>query len=106
MDVSREDYKFATTDVLGAFRGYASASDCITSSCSGETRKGHFSVDVTGTNFRLPPSIPYQFNSSPQCVRRIFYPSMSDDRLRWSGKCGGYCGYCAPEELLLEINGC
>ena len=58
MGVSREDYKFSTTDVPGAFHGYASASDCITYDCNSEMTKGHFSVDVTGTSFRLPSSIP------------------------------------------------
>ena len=104
--MSREDYKFATTDVPGAFHGYASAFDCKSARCDGENRKGHFSVDVTGTSFRLPSSIPYIFHSYPECVKKIYYPSISDDRLRWSGKCGGACGHCAPKELLLEINGC
>ena len=106
MGVSREDYKFATTDVPGAFHGYASAYDCISSSCNGNTKYGHFNVDITGTSFRLPPSIPYKFKAYPVCVKKIFFPSMSADRLRWSGKCGGSCGHCIPKELLLEIDGC
>ena len=79
----------STTDEHGAFHCCASAYDFISKGCSGEKRKGHFSVDVTGTSFRSQPSIPYQFHSYPQCVKKFYYPSMSDDRLRSSGKCGG-----------------
>ena len=91
----------STADVHGAFHGCASAYDYIYKGCSGEKRKGHFSVDVAGTSFCSPPSIPYQFQSYPQCVKKIYHPSMSDDRLRWSGKCGGYRGYCAQGRIKL-----
>ena len=74
--------QISTTDVIGSFHGYASAYDSISKGCSGEKIKGHFSVDVTGPSFRLPSSIPYQFHYYPQCVKKIYYPSMSDDRFR------------------------
>lgn len=104
--VLRDDYRFATSNIIGIFHGFASAADCLSSSCNAASRKGEFGVDVTGTDFHLPQSIPYAFYNYPSCTGKIFYPSMSADRMRWSGKCGGYCGNCWPKEILLGSDGC
>ena len=106
MDVVIDDFKFAVSNTPGVFSRYGFAGDCFSASCSGSARKGKFGVDITGTSFRLPSSIPYSFYSYPSCVERVYYPSMSDDRLGWSGMCGGYCGSCWPSQLPLEMQGC
>ena len=85
---------------------YASAKDCTSMSCNSQQRKGRFSVDVTGTSFHLPQVIPYDFRAYPTCVKKVDAASMSKDQLRWSGKCGGYCGECWAKRLYLLVNGC
>lgn len=106
MNVLRGNFKFAVSNIPGVFHSYGAAADCFTSSCDAGTKRGRFEMDITGTSFRLPSSIPYSFISFPSCASNVFYPSMSADRLRWSGKCGGYCGSCWPTQLSLEIQGC
>ena len=51
------DYRFATSNVPGVFRMFATASDCRSSSCYASSRYGSFLVDFSRTSFRLPPSI-------------------------------------------------
>ena len=105
-EVKKDDFTFATRNFPGTFRPYATAKDCVSRSCHAQYRKGRFNVDLTGTSFHLPQVIPYEFHSFPECVRKVFAASMSDDQLRWSGKCGGWCGSCWPTALTLLVNGC
>ncbi|XP_028417348.1 A disintegrin and metalloproteinase with thrombospondin motifs 20-like [Dendronephthya gigantea] len=105
--VKGDDYFFTTTNYPGSAKTpYASASDCYSYSCSVDNRKGSFKVDLTGTSFHLPNAIAYGFNSYPSCVKKVYAASMSSDNLRWSGKCGGYCGECSPKSFSLLLNGC
>lgn len=102
VSVKTDDFTFASHNS----RPYATARDCVSNSCKVQERKGRFNVDLTGTSFHLPDVIPYDFYSFPTCVRKVYAASMSEDQLRWSGKCGGSCGSCWPKKLYLLVNGC
>ena len=106
MSVNISDFRFATASIPNIFRRFAAAGDCFHWGCSEDYRKGNFKVNISGTNFHLPNSIPYVFNSYPECVHRIYKESMSSDRRQWSGYCGGYCGECRPEVFRLLVEGC
>ena len=100
--VKKGDFTFASENT----HPYSSARDCVSASCHASRRKGRFNVDLTGTSFHLPQVIPYGFNAYPACTKKVYAASMSEDHLRWSGKCGGYCGACSAKILYLIVNGC
>ena len=71
------------------------------------TRKyGKAEIDLTGTDFRLPTTIPYEIRGWPACAKVLLDPTMSVDRKKWSVRCGGHCGFCIPAFLVLEVDGC
>ena len=105
MSVVTNDYRFATASVPNVFRPFASAHDCGSHECH-IPRVGKFQVDVSGTDFLLPGSIPYWFGAWPQCFRKVFNGQMSPDRRQWSGYCGGHCGGCYTGVFHLLIDGC
>ena len=104
MKVVKNDYRFATTSVSGVYHEFASASDCKSYGCNA-ARNGVFQVDLTGTNFRFKPTIPYKYFSYPNCAKKLFNPVMNANRQRWSARCGGRCGLCKSEYILLEFTG-
>jgi hypothetical protein len=104
MKIVTDDYRFATTNVPGVYHEYASAADCKSYSCT-NPRSGIFHVDISGTSFRLPSTIPYIPRGYPSCMAELFNPTMDASRLRWSAMCGGRCAQCLPEYLYLEFNG-
>lgn len=106
MSIDIHDYKFAIASEKNSFNGFATAGDCLSSSCEESSRKGKFQADLNGTNFLLPSQIPYVFYSHPVCVQKVYKPSMSSDRRRWSGLCGGYCGNCWPKKMYVLIEAC
>jgi hypothetical protein len=89
-----------------AFHRFATAGDCISPYCSDDHRKGNFKVDISGTNFLLPKSIPYSIDAYPPCAERVYNGLVSSNRRQWSGYCGGYCGECWPEVFRLLVEGC
>ena len=103
MHIVTNDYKFATTDVPGVYHPFASAADCHSVVCLPDYKKGHFQIDISGTKFRLPQSIQYLFGSYPACNMKLFNPTMDENRKRWSAKCGGACGYCAPNAHIIHV---
>lgn len=103
MNIVIDDYKFASTTVPSAYHPFASAGDCESPGCSSAHRSGSFQVDISGTNFRLPQSIQYNFNNYPPCTVKLFDPTMDESRQRWSAKCGGHCGRCTPTPIHLEL---
>ena len=103
MQIVTNDYRFATTNTAGVYHHYASAGDCKSYTCT-SLRSGAFKVDLSGTSFRLPSTIPYKFFSYPSCAKKLFSKSMDSARLRWSATCGGRCGDCRPEYLKVEFN--
>ncbi len=104
MTIVKNDYRFATTNVAGVYHQYASAADCKSYGCT-NPRSGIFKVDLSGTSFRLPSTIPYKFSAYPGCAQKLFNPNMDSSRLRWSATCGGRCGFCRAEYLYLELSG-
>ena len=106
MSVNISDFRFATASMANLFHRFATAADCISHRCSKEHRKGNFKVDISGTNFLLPNSIPYSHASYPPCVQVVYKGLMSSDGRQWSGYCGGNCGYCWPEVFRLVVEGC
>jgi hypothetical protein len=106
MSVNITDFRFATASIPNVFHPFAAAGDCLSAQCSEDGRKGNFKVDISGTNFLLPNSIPYTFHAVPECTQRIYKESMSSDRRQWSGYCGGHCGDCWPEVFRLLVEGC
>jgi hypothetical protein len=106
MSVNINDFRFATASIPNVFHRFAAAGDCFSAHCSEDGTKGNFKVDISGTNFLLPNSIPYTFHAVPECAHRIYKESMSSDRRQWSGYCGGYCGDCWPEVFRLLVEGC
>jgi hypothetical protein len=106
MSVNISDFRFATASIPNMFHRFATAADCKSYHCSEYNKKGNFKVDISGTNFLLPNSIPYSHGSYPPCVRRVYKGLMSSDRRQWSGYCGGACGYCWPEVFRLLVEGC
>ena len=88
---------------------YGRAADCVyRGGCSKfETLKGgKTEADLTGTDFKFPPTIPYKVRGWPACSKVMVEPTMSADRKKWSVRCGGYCGGCSIDTLVLELNGC
>jgi hypothetical protein len=109
MSIDIDDYKFATASVNKKFHPFASAGDCVSyhpNYCAENNKKGNFKVDISGTNFLLPNTIPYLHHSWPTCVRRLYHEVMSPDRKQWSGYCGGRCGTCLPKVFHLLVEGC
>ena len=103
MEIALDDYKFASTNAAGVFHEFASAGDCVSTTCDASSRTGKFQVDLSGTTFRMLEPIKYRFRNYPKCTRKVFDPVMEGNRQRWSGKCGGYCGNCSPVAVYLEI---
>ena len=66
MSIDIDDYKFATASVNNKFDPFASAGDCVSyhpNYCAENNKKGNFKVDISGTNFLLPNTIPYLHHS-------------------------------------------
>ena len=103
MQIVLDDYKFTSSTVPGVNHPFASAGDCISAGCYSSDRIGSFQVDLSGTNFRLQDPITYRFVNYPTCTSQLFDALMEVNRQRWFAKCGGYCGYCEPVAIHLEI---
>ncbi|XP_028411983.1 A disintegrin and metalloproteinase with thrombospondin motifs 20-like [Dendronephthya gigantea] len=69
-------------------------------------RFGITEANLAGTDFQFPSSIPYHIGSWPTCAQVLLNPTMSGDRKKWSVRCGGYCGGCQPDPLVLHVDGC
>ena len=89
---------------------YAVAKDCMwAATCEdyAQNKYGKTEANLTGTDFKFQPSIPYVIDSyPPECANTMVEPTMSVDRKTWSVRCGGHCGGCWPESLVLELDGC
>ncbi|KAK0098756.1 hypothetical protein PV326_004035 [Microctonus aethiopoides] len=100
IDVARliiiaNDYTFSWTK--GAKRvEYGRAGDCYSlKNCP----QGRFSINLNGTALKLVPQVTWERQNSPAflAINRI-----NDQRIL--GKCGGYCGFCAPSmDLKLDV---
>jgi hypothetical protein len=109
LEVDIHDSRFSV-QIVGTYkRPYGTADDCrYYSDCSNYILNvvGKTEADLTGTDFKFPSSIPYTINSWPSCAKVFKNPTMSADRKKWSVQCGGYCGTCGPNPLILHIDGC
>jgi hypothetical protein len=63
-------------------RTLSTAGDCLSMNCSVDHRKGNFKVDISGTKFLLPNTIPYLYTGYPECDRGVHKGLMSSDRWR------------------------
>ena len=106
MSVDINDFRFATASTPNVFDRFAAAGDCHSTNCAADHRKGNFKVDISGTNFLLPKTIPYLYTGYPECVKGVHKGLMSSDHRQWSGYCGGFCGKCWPEVFRLLVEGC
>ncbi|XP_046861246.1 A disintegrin and metalloproteinase with thrombospondin motifs 20-like [Xenia sp. Carnegie-2017] len=96
------DFKFAKSTAPGVFHPYGSAGDCKTLYCKHPS--GSFSVNLTGTNFKLPSTIQYKYIAWRPCARKVFTPQMDEAKQVWTGACGCDCGNCTPIALKLSVN--
>lgn len=90
-----DDYRFSWT--RGSKRvEFGKAGDCYSlANCP----QGRFSINLTGTFFKLSPQVSW----STQKSRAFLSINRINDQLI-VGKCGGYCGFCAPMSgLKLDI---
>ena len=107
MSVDTTDFRFATEGAANVFHRFGSAGDCLSMNCSVDHKKGNFKVDIRGTKFILPKTIPYLYTGFPECVRGVHMELMSSDSRQWSGYCGGFCAKCWPTKpFLLLVEGC
>ena len=108
LEVDIKDSRFSVQIVGTYIRPYGNAAGCKYHSCSAyrTTMVGKTEADLTGTDFKFPPSIPYSIGAWPSCAKILVDPTMSADRKKWSVKCGGHCGSCTPKPLILHIDGC
>ncbi|CAD6197895.1 unnamed protein product [Caenorhabditis auriculariae] len=93
------DYTFATK-VHGNFVPYATAGDCYSMR---ECPQGRFSLDFQGTSLRVVDDLNWE-DQGHRTASRI---DRTLNNAKIEGRCGGYCGKCAPERfkgLIFEID--
>ena len=109
LKVVTSDSRFSVQIEGTAVQKYGTAADCMwQASCDNYAtiKHGKTEANLSGTNFKFPPSIPYQSIQYPPCGNVMVEPTMSADRKKWSVRCGGHCGWCHIENLALELDGC
>ncbi|XP_067932084.1 A disintegrin and metalloproteinase with thrombospondin motifs 9-like [Watersipora subatra] len=92
------DFQYSETSGVNKVP-YASAGDCYSAV---DCPQGRFSVNLADTGFRVASHVQWQLQGA-YSYKDIF---LRDDGLVVQGKCGGYCGLCAPAEpfgLQLEL---
>ncbi|KAF4533402.1 hypothetical protein B566_EDAN003696, partial [Ephemera danica] len=88
MRVKTDDYTFART-IRGKRRmPYGEAGDCYSHA---ECPQGRFSVNLTGTPFRVSTATGWLSNGS--MIQRT-----DEEHQKVWGKCGGLCGTCSPRK--------
>ncbi|XP_028411601.1 A disintegrin and metalloproteinase with thrombospondin motifs 9-like [Dendronephthya gigantea] len=109
LNVMIQDSRFSTQMEGTEVVAYGRADDCLYQrSCTGfaTVKVGITEANLDGTDFQFPSSIPYRIHAWPACAKVLINPTMSGDRKKWSVRCGGRCGSCQPDPLVLHVDGC
>nr|XP_022910256.1 A disintegrin and metalloproteinase with thrombospondin motifs 20-like [Onthophagus taurus] len=98
MRIVDDDFTFSTS--ASNRQKYGRAGDCY--SDIEDCIEGSFSVDLTGTSFRISDVVTWfsHGNSARHHIHKM------DGNRRVYGRCGGNCGYCLPDPkngLLVEV---
>lgn len=88
LTVDTADFTFARV-IVGAYVRYGEAGDCYSMA---RCPQGEFSINLSGTPLGVAPDTTWGTKGSHAAhqIRRL------DDNQRVLGRCGGYCGSCAP----------
>ena len=79
----------------------------ILNSVSSPFPSGVFKMDLTGTGMRFVTPITWSYAGYHSCSGNTPNGySVSATKQVVSGRCGGYCGSCAPKALYVEPEGC
>ncbi|CAB3406645.1 unnamed protein product [Caenorhabditis bovis] len=93
------DYTF-TKQIYGKYVPFATAGDCYSMK---ECPQGHFSLDLRDAGLRIVDDLNWE-DHGHRTTSRI---DRTFNNARIEGRCGGYCGKCAPERykgLIFEVN--
>ncbi|XP_064095145.1 A disintegrin and metalloproteinase with thrombospondin motifs 9-like isoform X4 [Macrobrachium nipponense] len=83
------DFTFARA-LEGALIAYGEAGDCFSTA---ECPQGAFSINLAGTPLAVSPRTDWLRKGS----NAVHWINRLDDNQRILGRCGGYCGTCAPD---------
>ncbi|CAJ0579573.1 unnamed protein product, partial [Mesorhabditis spiculigera] len=87
--ININDFTFADT-IHGQPVPYATAGDCYSMR---DCPQGKFSVDLRGTGLRIADDLQWEDRGH----RTSSKVSRKENNVLVEGKCGGYCGKCAPD---------
>lgn len=88
--ININDMVFADT-LHGSFVPYGTAGDCYSMK---DCPQGRFSVDLRGTGLRIVDDLQWE-DKGHRTTSRI---DRSSNNAVIDGRCGGYCGKCAPDK--------
>ncbi|XP_050424208.1 A disintegrin and metalloproteinase with thrombospondin motifs 9-like isoform X2 [Adelges cooleyi] len=96
--VDPKDYTFSR-QIKGKLIPFGEAGDCYSNSKSG-CPQGRFSIDLTGTGMRVSHGTTWIGKGS----NTSFWVNKIEGNTKIAGRCGGYCGKCAPDQgLTLDV---
>uniref|UniRef100_A0A336JY65 CSON006040 protein n=1 Tax=Culicoides sonorensis TaxID=179676 RepID=A0A336JY65_CULSO len=101
LKVIDDEFTFALNN--GKHQNFGSAGDCY--GTTKECPQGDFSINLTGTKFRIRPKTVWEKSGHNSAIHYVIKANETNyERIR--ARCGGNCGSCAPSRktgLYLEI---
>ncbi|XP_049824532.1 A disintegrin and metalloproteinase with thrombospondin motifs 9 isoform X2 [Aethina tumida] len=100
LKIINTDFTFSNV-IKGTNIPYGTSGDCYSS--LRDCPQGRFSIDLSGTSFRLAPEVQWIKSGNHNATARI---RPNRHRTVFEGQCGGYCGRCEPDPrfgLQLEV---
>lgn len=97
--INVRDFTFATV-VHGSAVAYATAGDCYSMK---ECPQGRFSLDLRGTGLRVVDDLQWE-DIGRRTTSRI---DRTHNNALIEGRCGGFCGQCAPDRykgLVFQVD--
>ncbi|VDM51779.1 unnamed protein product [Angiostrongylus costaricensis] len=88
--ININDMAFSNT-LYGSFVPYGTAGDCYSMK---DCPQGRFSIDLRGTGLRIVDDLQWE-DKGHRTTSRI---DRSQNNAVIDGRCGGYCGKCAPDK--------
>ncbi|XP_050542210.1 A disintegrin and metalloproteinase with thrombospondin motifs 20-like isoform X1 [Daktulosphaira vitifoliae] len=94
LTIESRDFTFAK-QIHGRFVPYGEAGDCYSKFKSG-CPQGKFSIDLNGTGMKISQNVMW-IKRGLDTSSRV---NKNEDNTKITGRCGGYCGSCAPDQSL------
>ena len=100
MKVVRARFQFSTTE--GISIPYGDGGACFGDNQGECSHSGRFMINLNGTGLRVKPTVKWKSSGwSPNYAIMVnFARSPSGQEI--SADCGGHCGYCTVDSLVLE----